>query len=198
MGDREQSMPSTIPPTSTRAQNAELDGRAELADPAAIGGSHFANPELLPVPLAERTWTTYNYLALWVGMSHNLASYALAASLIAVGMNAWQVLMTIAVGNVIVLIRCCSTAMREPNTASRSRCSPGPSTACAAPTCPRCCGRWSPAAGSASRPGSAARAFTSSSVLVVFIALLAWILIKIGGLGPLVSQPARLGWAGSG
>jgi len=26
---------------------------------------------------------------------------------------------------------------------------------------------------------------------VVFVALLAWIVIKIGGFGPLVSQPAR-------
>ncbi len=36
--------------------------------------------------------------------------------------------------------------------------------------------------------------WAAPAVLVVFIALLAWILIKIGGLGPLVSQPARLGW----
>src|SRR5581483_11738963 len=80
------------------------DGRVELADPAAVAGSPFANADLAPVPVAKRTWTTYNYLALWVGMSHNLATYALAASLIAVGMSAWQALLTIAVGNVIVLV----------------------------------------------------------------------------------------------
>jgi nucleobase:cation symporter-1, NCS1 family len=85
-------------------QVALPDGRVELADPAAIGDSPYANQDLVPVPAEKRTWTTYNYLALWVGMSHNLATYALAASLIAVGMSAWQALATIAIGNVIVLV----------------------------------------------------------------------------------------------
>ena len=80
------------------------DGRVELTDPAAISNSPYANEDLVPVPVEKRTWTTYNYLALWVGMSHNLATYALAASLIAVGMSAWQALLTIALGNVIVLV----------------------------------------------------------------------------------------------
>jgi len=80
------------------------DGRVELAAPEALADSPFANQDLAPVPVAKRTWTTYNYLALWVGMSHNLATYALAASLIALGMSAWQALLTIALGNIIVLI----------------------------------------------------------------------------------------------
>src|SRR5699024_4288233 len=60
--------------------------------------------DLAPVPVAARTWSTYNYLALWIGMSHNLATYALAASLIAVGMSPGQALLTIAAGNLVVLI----------------------------------------------------------------------------------------------
>ena len=78
------------------------DGRVELVGPEAIGG-RFSNADLAPVPVGRRTWTTYNYLALWVGMSHNLATYALAASLIVLGMSPWQALLTIAIGNVIVL-----------------------------------------------------------------------------------------------
>src|SRR6202035_1490071 len=80
------------------------DGRVELADPSVIAGSPYANPELAPVPVAKRTWGTYNYAALWIGMSHNLPTYALAAGLIAIGMNAWQALLTIALGNLIVLV----------------------------------------------------------------------------------------------
>ena len=80
------------------------DGRVELADPSIIAGSRYANPALAPVPVAKRTWNTYNYAALWVGMSHNLPSYALAAGLIAIGMNAPQALLTIALGNLIVLV----------------------------------------------------------------------------------------------
>ncbi len=55
-------------------------------------------------PIAKRTWTTYNYLALWVGMSINLPSWALAAGLIALGMDWFQAIFTIVLGNVIVLI----------------------------------------------------------------------------------------------
>jgi len=81
-----------------------LEGPVELTDPAALADSPYANPELLPVPIAERTWTTYNYTALWVGMSHNLVTYTLAASLITVGMSPVQALVTIALGNLIVLV----------------------------------------------------------------------------------------------
>ena len=67
------------------AEVARPDGRVELADPAGVAESRYANPALVPVPVAQRTWSTYNYTALWVGMSHNLPTYALAAGLIALG-----------------------------------------------------------------------------------------------------------------
>jgi NCS1 family nucleobase:cation symporter-1 len=97
-------MSSTETRIAPATQVTHEDGRVELADPAAIDGSRFANAELAPVPVEKRTWRTYNYAALWVGMSHNLPTYALASGLIAIGMNAWQALLTIAVGNLIVLI----------------------------------------------------------------------------------------------
>src|SRR4051794_24672509 len=74
------------------------------ATPTGFADSPYANPELLPVPVAERTWSMYNYAALWIGMSHNLVTYTLAASLIAAGMNPVQALITIAVGNLVVLV----------------------------------------------------------------------------------------------
>jgi NCS1 family nucleobase:cation symporter-1 len=80
------------------------EGQVEFADPTELADSPYANPELLPVPVAERTWTLYNYAALWIGMSHNLVTYTLAASLIAAGMNPVQALVTIALGNLIVLV----------------------------------------------------------------------------------------------
>ncbi|MET0234266.1 MAG: NCS1 family nucleobase:cation symporter-1 [Kibdelosporangium sp.] len=80
------------------------DGRVDLVDPSAIAGSRFYNPELAPVPIERRHWTTYNYFALWMGMAHNIPSYTLAASLIALGMDWVQAFMTITLGNLIVLI----------------------------------------------------------------------------------------------
>ena len=93
--------------TGTEAPTApDPAQRVELADPAVLDGSRYANADLLPVPLARRTWTTYNYSALWVGMSHNLATYALAGGLMAagIGMSPIQALMTIAIANVVVLL----------------------------------------------------------------------------------------------
>src|SRR5579863_1397936 len=80
------------------------DGRVSLASNDEIAGSRYANGDLAPLPIGRRTWTTYNYAALWVGMSHNIPTYLLAASLIAAGMNPVQALVTIALGNLIVLV----------------------------------------------------------------------------------------------
>ncbi len=80
------------------------DGRVALSDDAVIAGSKYSNGDLAPLPLSRRTWTTYNYSALWIGMSHNIPSYLLASGLIAIGMNWVQAVLTIALGNVIVLL----------------------------------------------------------------------------------------------
>src|SRR6185503_13119614 len=55
------------------------------------------------IPKARRTWTTYNFAALWISMAHCIPTYMLAGGLIAVGMNWWQALLTIGLGNIIVL-----------------------------------------------------------------------------------------------
>jgi nucleobase:cation symporter-1, NCS1 family len=56
------------------------------------------------VPVARRNWTTYNYAALWISMAHCIPTYMLASGLMASGMNWWQALITILLGNTIVLI----------------------------------------------------------------------------------------------
>src|SRR5216684_2345393 len=68
-----------------------------------IESSPLYNPDLAPVTGERRTWTTYNYAALWVSMSVNILTYMLAASLIEKGMNWKQAVLTIFVGNTIVL-----------------------------------------------------------------------------------------------
>src|SRR5690348_4159264 len=83
---------------------AHSDGRVELRDDAAIRSSPLYNADLAPVPVARRDWTTYNYAALWISMAHCIPTYMLASSLISVGMSWWQALMTILLGNTIVLV----------------------------------------------------------------------------------------------
>ena len=85
-------------------QVERTDGRVELTDRAAVEASPLYNEDLAPVPIARRTWTTYNYAALWISMAHCIPTYMLASGLIASGMNWWQALVTVGLGNTIVLI----------------------------------------------------------------------------------------------
>ncbi|MCR5886597.1 NCS1 family nucleobase:cation symporter-1 [Hymenobacter sp. J193] len=62
------------------------------------------SPDLAPVPAAARTWTSANYAALWISMSLCIPTYMLASSLIEGGMNWWQALLTIFLGNTVVLV----------------------------------------------------------------------------------------------
>ena len=72
--------------------------------PADVTTSPLYNADLAPVPAAQRTWSTYNFAALWVSMSVNILTYMLAASLIQGGMNWKQAVATVFLGNTIVLI----------------------------------------------------------------------------------------------
>jgi NCS1 family nucleobase:cation symporter-1 len=80
------------------------DGRVELVDTRRIEASPLYNHDLAPVPLAQRNWSTYNYAALWISMAHCIPTYMLASGLMASGMNWSQALVTILLGNTIVLI----------------------------------------------------------------------------------------------
>jgi len=82
------------------------DGRVELLPEGAehIRTSPLYNKDLAPVPVSKRNWTTYNYAALWISMAHCIPTYMLSSGLISAGMNWWQALITILLGNVIVLI----------------------------------------------------------------------------------------------
>jgi NCS1 family nucleobase:cation symporter-1 len=60
--------------------------------------------DLAPIPAAKRNWTTWNYAALWISMSLCIPTYMLASSLIGGGMNWWEAILTIFLGNSIVLV----------------------------------------------------------------------------------------------
>jgi NCS1 family nucleobase:cation symporter-1 len=82
------------------------DGRHELTQQAqaAVMDSSLYNEDLAPVRIEQRTWSTYAYLALWVGMSINIPSWTLAAGLIVLGMDWVQAVFTVMLGNLIVLV----------------------------------------------------------------------------------------------
>jgi NCS1 family nucleobase:cation symporter-1 len=239
-------MSTTAPPPVT----ANADGRIELAESVVLDDARFANPDLIPVPVAKRRWSTYNFLALWVGMSHNIATWTLASGLVALGMDWKQSVLTIAIANVIVLVPVilnghAGTRYGIPfpvfaRAAFGLRGANLPAVIRALVACVwfgiqtwigggaifalggKAFGHWwADASVVGGQPWTEWLSFAAfwiiqvvvivrgmdtlrrfenwaaPLVLVGAIGLLAWVGIKAGGLGPLLSQPSKLGW-GSG
>lgn len=69
-----------------------------------INNTSLINEDLAPVPFEKRTWGTWNYAALWISMSLCIPTYTMASSMINNGMNWWQAILTIFLGNAIVLV----------------------------------------------------------------------------------------------
>jgi len=88
---------------TTAAAGATYAAEA-ISVPDDIQHSPLWNKDLAPTPLSRRTWSTYNIAALWIGMSVVITTYTLASGLMQEGMTWWQALMTILLGNVIVLV----------------------------------------------------------------------------------------------
>lgn len=71
---------------------------------ADVSGSPYYNRDMAPVPSAGRKWGLKDIAALWVSMSACVTTYTLASGLINGGMNWWQAVLTIFIGNVVVLV----------------------------------------------------------------------------------------------
>ena len=69
-----------------------------------VSASPLWNKDLAPTTIKERTWSTWNIAALWIGMSVVITTYTLAGGFIEAGMTWWQAMITILLGNTIVLI----------------------------------------------------------------------------------------------
>jgi len=99
--------PETVSPQFAAAPSANADF-VELHDD--MSASPLWNPDLAPTTLAQRTWSTWHIAALWIGMSVVISTYTLAGGMIEAGMTWWQAMLTILLGNTIVLIPMCLNA----------------------------------------------------------------------------------------
>ncbi|WNV89472.1 NCS1 family nucleobase:cation symporter-1 [Umezawaea sp. Da 62-37] len=63
-----------------------------------------ANEDL--APLAEQSWGSYNIFAFWMSDVHSVGGYITAGSLFMLGLNSWQVLVSLLVGIGIVYFFC--------------------------------------------------------------------------------------------
>ena len=88
-----------------RIDDLAVKSDAELAEiESRVAGSPYYNRDLAPAGPSRRTWSTWNITAMWIGMSVVITTYTLASGLMGAGMNWWQALLTISLGNLIVLI----------------------------------------------------------------------------------------------
>lgn len=90
----------------SRCTQIECNGLYELTDEARaeLISSKYYNEDLAPTSVSQRTWTTYNISALWIGMSICIPSLSLASALIGMGVSPWLAVLNVALGNLIVLI----------------------------------------------------------------------------------------------
>lgn len=90
--------------TANDEQIERPDGRVELREDVVLSDPALFNEDLAPTSVAKRTWSTYTFAALWISMAHCIPTYMLAAGLISAGMSWRQALVTILIGNIIVLV----------------------------------------------------------------------------------------------
>src|SRR5688572_12457426 len=69
-----------------------------------VSSSNYFSQDMAPVPAAQRRWSARDMAVLWISMSACIPTYMLASSLIDLGMNWWQAVLTIFLGNCIVLV----------------------------------------------------------------------------------------------
>ena len=74
-----------------------------MADPVAPDPG-LINDDIRPTRESERTWSVGAMASLWVGMVVCVPTYMLAGSMISDGMNWWQAVGTVMLGNLIVLV----------------------------------------------------------------------------------------------
>jgi NCS1 family nucleobase:cation symporter-1 len=84
-----------------RVPSRDPDAPVEIGD---LPPSRYSNADFAPTRLSQRTWKTKDIAVLWISLSACVPTYMLASSLIAVGMNWWQAILTILLGNGIVLL----------------------------------------------------------------------------------------------
>lgn len=65
------------------------------------------NEDTFPLPSERRTFGPWEFVTLWVITgSFNIGGWTTGSSLIALGLNAWQCMLTVIIGNVLVGIFC--------------------------------------------------------------------------------------------
>ena len=72
----------------------------QSAEPDVFPSPSLYNADLAPVSRKSRPWRAYHVFTLWANDVHSLGNYTFAIGLFALGLGAWQILLTFALGAV--------------------------------------------------------------------------------------------------
>lgn len=75
-----------------------------MANQTDASHEYLINADLAPTEPAHRTWNQWHFAALWVGMAVCIPTYTIASNMIGAGMAWWQAVLTVCLGNLIVLV----------------------------------------------------------------------------------------------
>src|SRR5215216_5986336 len=89
---------------TTPATGLDQNAPDVAVDLAQLKDSRLYNRDLAPVPASGRKWGLASFAALWISMSACIPTYMLASGLIGSGMNWSQAVLTIFLGNAIVVV----------------------------------------------------------------------------------------------
>lgn len=86
-------------------EKTQIKAKDEIIDlKEDVSSSPLYSIDLAPVSSTERRWNKWHIAAIWIGMAVCIPTYMLGSGLIQEGMNWWQALITVSLGNVIVMI----------------------------------------------------------------------------------------------
>lgn len=85
-------------------KKAEICADLSSGELVKVEASYLYNEDLAPVTSGQRRWRYGSFAGLWISMAACIPTYMLASSLIGGGMNWWQAVLTIFLGNLIVLV----------------------------------------------------------------------------------------------
>jgi NCS1 family nucleobase:cation symporter-1 len=85
-------------------KEAEICSDLSAGELVKVESSSLYNEDLAPVTSGQRRWRYGSFAGLWISMAACIPTYMLASSLIGGGMNWWQAVLTIFLGNLIVLV----------------------------------------------------------------------------------------------
>ena len=72
--------------------------------PDSVKESPLYSPDLAPTPPSERTWSTWDLAAIWVGMAVCIPTYILASYMIKSGISWQMALLIIGLANLIITV----------------------------------------------------------------------------------------------